>query len=55
MAANEGKSQTSDLIRPLEHLAGKKPPAPEWFEKAITARAEEGEVKVKGANIRYTA
>ncbi|NOX96143.1 MAG: alpha/beta hydrolase [Alphaproteobacteria bacterium] len=55
MAANEEKSRNSDLIRPLEHLAGKKPPAPEWFEKAIMAPAEEGEVTVKGAKIRYTA
>jgi pimeloyl-ACP methyl ester carboxylesterase len=55
MTARDDKSQKSDLIRPLAHLGGEKPPAPEWFEKAIAAPSEEGAVTVKGAQIRYTA
>ena len=41
--------------RPLSHLAGQKPPAPEWFEKAVAAPSEEGAVTVGGARIRYSA
>ncbi len=44
-----------DLIRPLAHLNGEKPPAPEWFEKSIAAPSEEGAVTVAGARIRYSA
>lgn len=55
MADGNEKPKKSDLIRPLAHLGGARPPAPEWFEKAITAPSEEAEVTVKGAKIRYTA
>jgi len=55
MAPPKEKSPKSDLIRPLEQLGGVKPPAPEWFEKAIATPAEEGFVTVKGAKIAYTA
>ena len=44
-----------DFIRPLSHLNGEKPPAPEWFEKAIATPSEEGAVEVAGARIRYSA
>ena len=43
-----------DLIRPLAGLKGVKPPAPDWFEKAIAAPSEEGAVEVGGARIRYS-
>ena len=42
-------------IRPLAHLGGAKPPAPEWFARAIAAPSEEGAVEVAGARIRYSA
>ncbi len=48
-------AKKKDLIRPLEHLNGRKPPAPDWFEWAINAPSEEGAVEVAGANIRYSA
>jgi len=44
-----------DLIRPLSHLNGEAPPAPEWFTKAIATPSEEGAVEVAGARIRYSA
>ncbi len=47
--------QSEDLIRPLSHLGGEKPPAPEWFQKAIATPSEEGAVEVAGARIRYSA
>ncbi len=55
MASNEKNRKKDDLIRPLAGLAGAKPPAPQWFERAIKAPSEEGSVKVSGANIRYSA
>ena len=42
-------------IRPLAHLGGEKPPAPEWFEKAIATPSQEGAVMVGGARIRFSA
>ncbi|WP_375206363.1 alpha/beta fold hydrolase [Hyphococcus sp.] len=48
------KPDKKDLIRPLSHLGGQKPPAPDWFEKAIAAPSEEGAVEVAGARIRYS-
>jgi pimeloyl-ACP methyl ester carboxylesterase len=45
----------SDHIRPIEHLDGVKPPAPDWFERAIAAPSEEGEVDCASARIRYSA
>ncbi|WDI31449.1 alpha/beta hydrolase [Hyphococcus flavus] len=53
---SESKAKKSDdLIRPLAHLGGDRPPAPEWFEKAINAPCEEASVTVEGAEIKYTA
>lgn len=45
----------NDHIRPIAHLSGARPPAPEWFEKAIATPSEEGAVDVSGAKIRYSA
>ncbi len=45
----------SDHIRPIEHLAGAKPPAPDWFSKAVAEPSDEGGVDVAGAKIRYSA
>ncbi len=44
-----------DHIRPIEHLNGVAPPAPDWFTAAIAAPSDEGEVDVGGARIRYSA
>lgn len=46
---------SSDVIRPIAQWRGAKPPAPAWFEKAVNAPSEEGEVVVAGARIRYSA
>lgn len=51
----KSKNDRPDYIRPLEHLGGEKPPAPDWFEKAIATPSEEGAVEVGGAGIRYSA
>ena len=48
-------TRKNDAIRPIEHLNGKKPPAPDWFETAISAPSEEGAVDVEGASIKYSA
>lgn len=42
-------------IRPLEHLNGKKPPAPDWFLEALSAPREDDIVSVEGAEIHYSA
>jgi pimeloyl-ACP methyl ester carboxylesterase len=42
-------------IRPIEHLKGAVPPAPDWFTQAIASRSEEGEVEVAGTKIRFSA
>ncbi|MFQ5564335.1 MAG: alpha/beta fold hydrolase [Parvularculaceae bacterium] len=47
--------KSSDLIRPLAGLKGEKPPAPEWFLRAVETPSEEGAVEVKGARICYSA
>jgi pimeloyl-ACP methyl ester carboxylesterase len=47
--------EKSDHIRPIEHLAGVKPAAPDWFEWALAQPSEEGAVTVAGAAIRYSA
>lgn len=44
-----------DHIRPIEHLGGKAPPAPDWLADAINAPSEEGRVLVDGAQIAYSA
>lgn len=45
----------SDHIRPIAHFGGVKPPAPAWFDRSIAAPSEEGDAKVAGAKIRYSA
>lgn len=45
----------NEHIRPLAALGGKQPPAPSWFEWAISHPSEEAEVDVAGAKIRYSA
>ncbi len=47
--------QKADHIRPIEHFGGAKPPAPDWFNAAISAPSDEGSVEVAGASIRYSA
>ncbi len=42
-------------IRPIEHLKGVRPPAPEWFGRSLAAPSEEGAVEVGGAKIAYSA
>ncbi|WP_411820133.1 alpha/beta hydrolase [Hyphococcus formosus] len=54
MSKTSETTKREDLIRPLSELAGQKPPAPEWFEKAIATPSEEGAVDVAGARIRYS-
>lgn len=44
-----------DHIRPIEHLHGEKPPAPDWFTQSLAAPSEEGSVEVGGAKITYSA
>lgn len=44
-----------EAIRPIEHLNGRKPVAPAWFDAAIAAPSEEASVHVDGADIRYSA
>lgn len=51
----EEKQNQDEVIRPLAGLGGKQPPAPAWFEWAISQPSEEGEVEVDGAMIRYSA
>ena len=48
-------AENADLIRPLAALKGEKPPAPDWFARAIEAPSEEAEITVGGAAIRYSA
>ena len=55
MTASEPAKTTPRYTRPLQHLKGEKPPAPAWFENAVAAPAEEHEINVRGASIRYTA
>ncbi len=55
MSATGDKVKKTDFTRPLSDLAGVRPPAPEWFEQAIAAPSEEGEVEVSGAKVRFSA
>jgi len=55
MASADDNKLKADLIRPLANLGGKPPPAPPWFQKAIQAPSDEGDVAVGGARIRYSA
>lgn len=47
-------NKADDKIRPLAGLGGVKPPAPAWFDWAISQPSEEGAVEVDGAKIRYS-
>lgn len=53
--AATAKPGTDDRIRPIVHLKGERPPAPDWFNWAIEAPSEEGFVEVAGARIRFSA
>jgi pimeloyl-ACP methyl ester carboxylesterase len=48
-------AESTDHLRPIEHLGGIKPPAPDWFTAAIAEPSEEGSVEVRGAKIRFSA
>lgn len=52
--SDKDAKKSEDLIRPLAALAGERPPAPEWFQKAVAAPSEEGAVMVDGARIRFS-
>ncbi len=52
--ASAKKNIPNEFIRPLEHLNGKKPPAPEWFTNALAKKPETGSVKVEGTKICYS-
>lgn len=43
------------IIRPIATFGGARPPAPDWFEKALAAPFDEGRVTVDGADIHYLA
>ncbi len=38
---------------PLAHYQGERPPAPDWFTRAVAQPYESAQVEVAGANIRY--
>lgn len=46
---------SNDYVRPIEHLKGAKPPAPDWFARAIATPSEEGAVETGDAKLRYSA
>jgi pimeloyl-ACP methyl ester carboxylesterase len=48
------EKERDEPIRPLKGLGGRKPPAPPWFEWAISQPSEEGVVDVAGAKVRYS-
>jgi pimeloyl-ACP methyl ester carboxylesterase len=39
--------------RPLAHLAGESPPAPDWFARAVAAPHEDGAILVEGARVAW--
>lgn len=45
----------TDHIRPLDHLAGRMPERPAWFENALAVTPEEASVSVDGVSIAYSA
>jgi pimeloyl-ACP methyl ester carboxylesterase len=51
----EKNAVKGEFTRPLAGLGGKRPPAPEWFEAAISTPSEDESVEVNGAQIRYSA
>lgn len=53
MADTETKK--TEYIRPLAHLHGEIPPAPEWFRDNIAMKPDEGHVTVDGARIHWLA
>ncbi len=48
-------ADTPAAIRPIEAWGGRKPPAPDWFTKAVDTPSEEGGVVSGGAKLRYSA
>lgn len=55
MSTSDTKAPNPKYTRPLSQYNGVRPPAPEWFEQAIAAPSEEGDVSVCGAKVRYSA
>lgn len=53
--SGDHKKSGDGHIRPIAHLKGQKPPAPPWFDCALSHPSEEGSVDVDGAAIRYSA
>ncbi len=51
----EKEKTKPEPIRPLEHLNGAMPSAPDWFVKAIKTDHENGSVIVSGAKIAFSA
>lgn len=51
----EADPQDPHLAAPLAHLAGRAPPAPEWFQRAIAAPHERSMIRVEGADIELLA
>lgn len=51
----EADPEDPHLRAPLAHLAGRAPPAPDWFRQAIAAPHERARVTVEGAGIEWLA
>ena len=54
MSQQANTDPKDELIRPLSHLQGKKPPAPAWFENALAITPQTGTVEVQGASIHFS-
>lgn len=48
-------NDAAEILRPIAHLEGAPPAAPEWFRAALDTPSEEGAAEVHGAKIRYSA
>jgi len=48
-------SAEEEPIRPIAHLKGERPPAPEWFARALAEEPEDGFVDVSGTPVHYLA
>ena len=53
--SSSSASEKPVFTRPLASLGGVRPAAPDWFERSIAVRSEEGSVEVEGAKITYSA
>lgn len=47
-------AKSDAFTRPLAALGGERPPAPEWFEKALETPSKEAALTVRGAKIAYS-